>query len=212
MWKPYIIKKALSEIEEGEYLFYCDSGSQFVNSLNSLMASFDAKFDIMPFELQYIEKHWTKRDCFKLLDCDESNFIESKQIIGGFSLWKKSDFSIKFVSEWLQYAQDSRILTDTDNQLELPNYEGFVSHRHDQSIFSLLIKKNNIKVYRDPSQFGSDFFDLYSESLYPQIVISTRKRNISLRNRIKKKFKSFLIVKKIYFVGRKIKNHFRENY
>lgn len=206
LWKSYFIKKGLLEIKEGEYLFYCDSGSRFIGSIDKLIESFDDNFDIMPFELQAIEKYWTKRDCFKLLECDEFNIIESKQILATFSLWKKTQFSMRFVEEWLHYAQDERILTDIDNILGFPNYDGFVEHRHDQSIYSILTKKNKLKVYRDPSQFGNNYKDLYLDSTYPQVLLSTRQMNITYFEYIKKKLRPFLHSKFRLFYRSQLKN------
>lgn len=206
LWKPYFIKKALLELEENEILFYCDSGSKFVNSVDLLIENFEEGFDIVPFELQFIEKHWTKRDCFQLADCDTEEFTDSKQILATFSLWMKSEFTMSFVEEWLKLAQDSRALTDIDNQLGLPNYEGFVEHRHDQSIFSLLIKKYKIKSYRDPSIYGNNLRHLYLESNYPQILISTRQRNISFLKKIKKTIYALAPQKVRYFYSDNLKN------
>ena len=33
LWKPYIVKDALSKIEDGDILFYCDSGAFFLGTL-----------------------------------------------------------------------------------------------------------------------------------------------------------------------------------
>lgn len=200
LWKPYFIKKALLEIKEDEFLFYCDSGSVFLKSIDELVSSFDIRNDIMVFELQSIEKNWTKRDCFQLLACDLENYYETKQRLATFSLWKKTPFSMNLVEEWLTYAQDERNLTDIENEMGLPNYDGFKEHRHDQSIFSLLTKKYKIKAYRDPSQFGNNYKDLYPESKYPQLLKSTRQRNISAFEFIKKKLRPYLPngLRKIY--------------
>lgn len=209
LWKPYFIKKALLELEENEILFYCDSGSKFVNSVDLLIKNFEEEFDMVPFELQFIEKHWTKRDCFQLAGCDTKEFTNSKQILATFSLWMKSEFTISFVDEWLKLAQDIRALTDIENQLGLPNYEGFVEHRHDQSIFSLLIKKYKIKSYRDPSIYGNNLKHLYLDSNYPQILISTRQRNISFLKRIKKYLYSVTPMEIINFYKNNIKSFFK---
>jgi hypothetical protein len=205
LWKSYLIKKTLSEMGEGEYLFYCDSGSHFIQSIDELINSFDTTFDIMPFEIQTLEKHWTKRDCFQLMGCDEFKIIESKQILSGFSLWKKTKFAMKFVEEWLNYSKDERIVTDIDNVLRLPNYDGFVEHRHDQSIFSLLAKKYKLKVYCDPSQFGNNYKHLYPDSKYPQLLISTRQMNISFFEYIKKKLRPYMSAKFRHFYLSQIK-------
>lgn len=192
LWKPYFIKKALEDLQDDEWLFYCDSGSRFINSISEFICSIGDTFDIVPFELQYIEKYWTKRDCFQLMDCDNIIITDSKQRLGGFSLWKKTDFSIQFVSEWLRYAQDERILTDIENQLGMVNYENFEAHRHDQSIFSLLTKKYKIPAYRDPSQAGNNFINLYPNSKYHQFLISTRQMDISITKKIKKHIRAYL--------------------
>lgn len=193
-------------MEEGAYLFYCDSGSHFVHCTDELIHSFDTSFDIMPFELQTIEKHWTKRDCFQLMECDKAEVIDTKQRLGSFSLWKKTAFTMKFVEEWLNYSKDERIVTDIENVLGLPNYDGFVEHRHDQSIFSLLLKKYEIKVYRDPSQHGNDFVDLYPDSKYPQVLISTRQMNITFFEYIKKGLRPYLSLRVRNFYLEHVKN------
>jgi len=61
---------------------------------------------------------------------------------------------MKFVSEWLAYAQDRRAITDDDNVLGSINYPDFHGHRHDQAILTLLTKKCGLTVYPDPSQWG----------------------------------------------------------
>jgi hypothetical protein len=101
---------------------------------------------------------------------------------------EKTDFSINFLSEWIFYAQDERIITDIENQCGLPNFSEFVDHRHDQSIFSLLIKKYKIIPYRDPSQFGNSSMEFYKNSNYPQFIDLLR-----LKHRIRKKIKKFFL-------------------
>ncbi len=187
LWKPYFIKKVLDELNFGEFLFYCDSGSYFTNSIRDLVdLSIATKQDIIPFELTHLEGEWTKRDAFVFMDCDSERFYSTYQRLGGFVLIRKSKLSIEFVDEWLNYAQDERILTDINNQCGLDNYSDFKEHRHDQSVFSLLTKKYKLKAYRDPSQFGDILFQSYSESTYDTFVHLTRKRNFPIHIRMKK--------------------------
>ena len=37
IWKPYFIKKTLEKLNYGDYLFYCDSGSYFIDSIRNLI-------------------------------------------------------------------------------------------------------------------------------------------------------------------------------
>ena len=185
LWKPYFILKSLDQLKDGDYLFYCDAGAAFVKPIEPLIkVCEESKQDIIVFEspiiisnVLLIEKHWTKRDAFILMNCDSPEYTDTLQRGTGYILFKKSPVSCNFANEWLQYAQDERLSTDLKNQLGYPNYEGFIEHRHDQSICSLLTKKYKLKGYRDPSQVGNDFMDLYPESKYGQLINSTRARN-----------------------------------
>ena len=50
---------------------------------------------------------------------------------------------------------NKNILTDIPNACGLSNLPEFKDHRHDQSILSLLAKKHNVEMFRDPSQWGN---------------------------------------------------------
>jgi hypothetical protein len=86
---------------------------------------------------------WTKRDCLKLLDMDEPEIISLPQIQSGWSFWTHCNKSFEFLREWRKACCDPRCLTDMPNTLGLPNYPNFIDHRHDQSIFTLLIYRDN---------------------------------------------------------------------
>lgn len=207
LWKPYFIRKTFEYIDYGDYLFYCDSGCHFIDSIDKFINSIDRKQDIIPFELQDSEKKWTKRDTFVLMDCDNIKFTDTKQRLASYNLWKKTPFTIKFIDEWLTYALDKRILTDIENQCNKSNYDEFVEHRHDQSIFSLLSKKYNITAYRDPSQFGNRFIEEYPNSKYQQLIKHTRQKDLSFYKSIKKKLRK---VKFILIIYNKIKKIYQK--
>jgi len=181
LWKPYFILKSLEKLDFGDYLFYCDSGAEFVDSVEPLLSLSTSKSqEIMTFELVHPEYKYTKRDVFKILDCDNQSFIESKQRLASYILFRKSARVINFANEWLHYCTDERLITDSPNVFGLNNFEGFVDHRHDQSIFSLLAKKYQLEPFRDPSQYGSTLIDQYSNSPYNQLINSTRLKNKKL--------------------------------
>ena len=191
LWKPYIILESLNKIDYNDYLFYCDSGAEFVDSIKSLLSITASKSqDIVSFELVHPEYKYTKRDVFNVLNCDSQSFSESRQRLASFILFKKSPKVIAFVNEWLQYSSVKSLITDSPNPSGLENFDGFVDHRHDQSIFSLLAKKYRLEAYRDPSQYGSTLIDEYSNSPYNQIIHSTRLKNKKLG--LAKTFRSML--------------------
>ncbi len=166
-------------------MFYCDSGSYFVNSIENLIHALEkSEQDLLCFELGEYEKHWTKRDAFVLLDCDDAKFTETKQRLASFSLWRKSALTTALAAQWLAAAQDERLLTDLPNQMGLPNFDGFRAHRHDQSIFSLLTKRHGLPAFRDPSQWGNTGADGDPDSAYPQVIVHTRSKNHSVPQKI----------------------------
>lgn len=154
LWKPYFILKTLETLNDGDYLFYSDSGAFFLKSVDILIDELE-KYDqdIMGFELPLIEKQWTKQELFVRMDCDTEEFYETNQILASYMLIRKSEFSKEFFNKYLEISCDELNITDKYDYNILQNKE-FIEHRHDQSIFSLLYKKFKLKVFKDPSQFG----------------------------------------------------------
>lgn len=193
LWKPYFIKKSLEMLNWEDFLFYCDSGSYFINPIKPLIEiSLSKRQDIIAFELPCKEKIWTKTDAFILMNCDNPKYSESNQRLASFILLKKSNFTMDFINEFLHYAQDVRLISDLKNQCGYSNFPDFREHRHDQSIFSLLSKKYNPDAYRDPSQWGNSLKNLYPNSNYEQIIEHTRKGNLHMIDRVKRKMQNLI--------------------
>ena len=160
----------------GDYVFYCDSGSHFIASVEPLIEICNEQ-NIVVFNLPYVEEQWTKRDAFVLMDCDADYYRKSFQRLGGMILVKKCDNILSFIGEYINYCQDKRLSTDIPNQCGKPNYSGFREHRRDQSILSLLSKKWGFKSYRDLSQYGNVFKGKKGHAGdYGQIIDLTRSR------------------------------------
>lgn len=117
LWKPYFIKKSLETLNTNDFLFYSDSGAYFIDSIDPLInISLEYGQDIIPFELvPQLEREWTKRDTFILMDCDTWSFTDTRQRLSGFILWKKSEFTMNFINEFLEYAKDEKIITELEN-------------------------------------------------------------------------------------------------
>lgn len=175
LWKPYFILKSLEKAKEGELLLYADCASYFIQNAEALLnlpQTFNQ--DIIPFELEQIEGSWTKRDCFILLDVEGQGFELSKQRQASFMVFRKSAISLKFAQDYLRYCTNIQALSETSNIYGQENYPGFIEHRYDQSIFSLLSKKYHLSAFRDPSQWGNHQKNLFTNSNYGQILELTR--------------------------------------
>lgn len=155
IWKPYIVKEVMKQINEGDYLFYCDSGAFVIRDLHILTEYMEKKkIDMMSFDLDHKEKEYTKRDVFLELGCDEEYYTDSRQRCATYFFLKKTPHTESFVEQWLFYVQNYDLISDEDNTLHhMPNYDGFRENRHDQSVFSVLSKKNGIQSFQDISQY-----------------------------------------------------------
>ena len=193
LWKPFFILKTLKErIKKGDYLIYTDSGTIYIDNVDKLISILiKDKIDIMGFYLPYIEKKWTKRDAFLIMNCDSPKYTDTPQILATFIIMKNTEFTVAFITEWLEFAKDRRIITDDPNVLEKKNYDGFIENRHDQTIFSLLFKKYNLKSYRDPSQEGKTKED--NNKPFPIVFYSSKVGNLGSFNKIFKsrRFKTY---------------------
>lgn len=146
LWKPYVILDAMNQMEEGDILFYCDSGDIFhpdiIKFVENVMEEDCCLFPLGGFP----NKDWTKRDCFVYMDCDNELYWDSLQLETGIVFWKVCDRSKKIVEEWLRYCQDRRIISDDDNISGKENFSTFKEHRRDQSVLTNLAIKYGLSV------------------------------------------------------------------
>lgn len=153
LWKPYFILKTLNHVSENDVIFYCDSGSFFIKSIKTLLRSMKND-DIWVSNTPLIEKQFTQKKTFKLMDCDDNKYYQTNHIQASFIALRKNRKTIDFVNEWLRYCCNKDILKSNKNNCFSNDKEIFIAHREDQSILSLLCKKHDILPHRDPSQFG----------------------------------------------------------
>ena len=159
VWKPQIILQTMYQSNIGDYIFYSDSGAEFISGIDALLPICDENNGVLLFHLtpdpKNCEQIQTKRDAFVLMDCD--NVKDRWPVLNaGFQLYKNCEFARYFVSKVLHYCEDERIVTDMLNQFG-ENYHLFQNHRHDQSVLSCLQKKMNLPSSIDITQYGNQF-------------------------------------------------------
>lgn len=154
IWKPYVIAAALRRIPADHYLLYLDAGVAPVAALGDWIASFAdapmAFFHPQPMPM----RQWTKRDCFKAMHADDAKHWAAPTLSGGMQLYRNCPEAFSFLGELRGWMRDSRLLTDQPNVLGAPDLDGFVAHRHDQSILTLLAMQRGQRIALEPTQFG----------------------------------------------------------
>lgn len=185
LWKPYIIRKALCAIDEGDWLFYTDSGAIFINKLNHLTHCAKMnKQDIFITEQPLLCRQFTKRECYVLTESEDRG--ENQAL--GLLLLRKSSVSVRFVEEWLHLCENIELLSPKRFHPEIVEWEDFYAHREDQSLLSLLRIKWKLPVFRDCSDYGEMPFmyasknkaynpKKYENSDYPTVILCNRKCN-----------------------------------
>lgn len=211
LWKPYIINKTVSNAKYGDYVVYADSGSFYMNRIDTFIKKMEsANSDMYIGEVDYLEGDYSKRDAFILMGVDGLGFEVRKQIDAAFLLIRKTHKTEKIISNWLTFCCDMRIISDSDNVCGKENFKGFKGHRYDQSVLSLICKKNDVITFRNastPDKYftciepltlvnkGRYFTNLkdsvfckecidkwknWKEEYYPPILVRTRFRNMNI--------------------------------
>ena len=221
-WKPQAIHQVLEKMQDGDILQYTDSGCHLnAKGLKRLNDYFQlaqqSKTGILAFQLKdpdhllpppttgaldLGEYKWVKGDLLDHFGVRDRLDITHTQTIGaGIIFIRKCAESVAIVDQWRAVVDVSfSFIDDTPSVSE--NIEGFIEHRHDQSIFSLLCKLHDVDTisayeYWYPSVDGSgpnwdilqnfpvhakrdkDFGVLMNIEMFFQRLISKIKRTLS---------------------------------
>jgi hypothetical protein len=156
LWKPYFIDRLIWTMNEHDVLFYADAGSYFVRRMEPV---FDAvqkdQNGVLAFNMSggHTEKYWTKRDVFRTIGAETSEYTDTPQRMASFMVFRGTAFAKALVREYLNLCCNSHLITDE------ANVDGWVEpkfqdNRHDQSIWSVLTKKHQVATLPDPTQWG----------------------------------------------------------
>ena len=183
LWKPYFIDKVINECNEGDIVFYCDAGACFTKAPIKYIKPFLEDTPIFCCDIPLIESNFTKPICFESLNLKSDEIKYSNQIIATYLCLRVCEESRKLIKEWLDVCCNIELLKPEGCNINLTRsfeYE-FVTHREDQSLFSLLCKKYGYKPHRDISQrglFPRTYYNpcyiyqepLHNEDTYPSMI------------------------------------------
>jgi hypothetical protein len=158
MWKPYLILRRLHQIPEGDILVYADAGcsinsggkarfNDYIDMLNTTESG------VLAFHLEHKERLFTKRkvyDSFRM----SPETDESLQCLATILLLKKNANSVNLLTVWNEIVQKYDLINDNVSSNEHP---GFVENRHDQSVWSMLLKRYPHIELRDETYFDEDW-------------------------------------------------------
>jgi len=162
IWKPYYILETLKSINDGDYLIYSDCGDMFSPGLtNYVEETFDEDDVCLLLLGNNINGHYTKKDCFIKMGCDEEDYYTVNQLEAGFMIWKSCKKSIEVVEDWLKFCLDF-VIINNDPSILGENLPPFVEHRNDQSILTNLAVREGLTVggqdYRNYIECDYDYW------------------------------------------------------
>lgn len=209
LWKAYLISKVMEECDEGDYIFYVDSGAFFIRNVDTIIQSMRKDEMIWVSDCPLLESCFTKPVCFERMGCNDEYFRNTNQIQSGFFLAINSPETRRFVREWNHWSEQLEVVSP-EGGLDITERRGggFVAHREDQSILSLMCKKYGIKAHRDPSQRGKYPETFYNEKYayrvpehsddkYKPFVFLHKSPNVDLISILKMIIKSYIAVYKV---------------
>ncbi len=159
-WKPQIVLQTLERLQDGDQVHWIDSGchlnpagSHRLQELFAMTAEAPSGFQgfeclppngsLVYKERQFpdqAENKWTKGDLLDRLEVRDRPEITSTQQLGATTFFvRKCPASMDFMRHWIRvFSEDFSMIDDRPSLA--PNLEGFIEHRHDQSIYSILGK------------------------------------------------------------------------
>lgn len=212
LWKPFIIKKVLEQVQEGDIVIYSDAGNKlfesekwldyidFLKKYESVFFEYKENFDYgwSKFNNLYNDspklKYWVKKSTvehFRNLFIDDDQWLEKSKIVAGFFLLKKTESNLNFIDQWLQNMLYFPLnVVDLFGNEKNQQIKGFSEHRHDQSILTILVRLNESK---DNIFISNEEFETKIENQAVRTLRSIDKKEVS-----KLKLKIYTIYKYIY--------------
>ncbi len=163
-WKPYLVLDILNKLQEGDIIHYLDVGCHLnVSGIKRFKEYIDviknSEKGVLAFQYNPLnykknkniifpsreEFKYTKSDLFEYFSVlKDQEITHTPQFWSGSFFIKKNKFSLDFCEDWLDVVI-SRFDLINDSISIKKNFSGFIENRHDQSVFSIMCKKKQIK-------------------------------------------------------------------
>lgn len=178
VWKPYIVKKYMeSEMADGDILVFADAGCTMNVYGHKRMTEYlemvrEHESGILSFQMNHhLEQTWTKMDLIRFLAAE--SLMTTGQVMSGIWLIRKCPRTINLIDSWYKVCCNYHLIDDSPSITQ--NHESFMDHRHDQSVWSILVKQAGSAFIHDETFFAPNW---NNGILFP--ILETRIRNIAI--------------------------------
>jgi hypothetical protein len=145
-------KKNFKKMNPNDILMYLDSGCELNylarDKLLEYIESVKIK-KILGTETSSTDYSYTKMDLIKYFNLqDNIDLLKQNHIQAGILMMLNCHEIKKLYEEYYDIGSNNYFLID-DSKSKEKNFKEFIEHRHDQSIFNLLVKKCPILCFRN---------------------------------------------------------------
>lgn len=175
LWKPYFLQRVIDYSNDGDYIFYLDSGAFFIHDVHILLPYLSQDEPLFVTDIPLMECNWSKPSCIEYFNAEKLRL--TNQIQSGYIFFIVNEFTRKFFHEYFDICQGTQLLISEGlgkyDPVAKDYGDQFVSHREDQSILSIMCKMRGIRAHRDLSQCGfspKTYYNphyLYQEPAHP---------------------------------------------
>jgi hypothetical protein len=149
IWKSYLIQQKLLEIPDGDILLYADSGCELnpyaKRRFFELVSKTCARKIIGTHSIS-TDITYTKQDTIvKMGLSNRVDLLQKNQIQAGCLMMQKCSEIVCLIDSWYNWCHDYHLIDDSPSVAT--NSPQFIEHRHDQSVFNLLIKERGLYNY-----------------------------------------------------------------
>lgn len=158
-WKPQVILQELERLGDGEILIYLDAGCHLNLEGRERMKDYlrwvsESETGLLAFQYRplsmsvhnqdrefYTDRQYSKKLVRDFLSVSGSSreILDSGQVASGIILVRKNQASVDTITAWRDaFLCEPKLFDDSPGPL--PEEPDFIEHRHDQSVWSLLLK------------------------------------------------------------------------
>jgi hypothetical protein len=174
-YKQICFYETLQQIDFDDIILMVDSNHIITKNPQPIydIAGKEGIFTWNHLRTNYINSEWTRRDTFVNMNCDEEKYWNAAHLQCNMIAIKKTALMVNFIGEWLFKSLDYDIMFGNN---QYPNFEGFREHRHDQSIFSILVAKYNLPYFIRDNNIWMEFIIPEIDGITPEHIVDNTHR------------------------------------
>ena len=163
IWKPKIILDTLLNMEDGDILFYCDSGAHLnpkgLPRFQEYLAYLGGDKSIVTFctSDRYVPQMFVKQDAVQYYFPEFNDMKALENCYAGCIIFKKNEEVVDLIIDWLGLCEKYDFI-DTSISHYRKELDGFQGNDKDSGLLNLVLAKYNINYNITP-----DETNLYNE-------------------------------------------------